>query len=158
MKQQGLISRRSIDKLLLAMGLAMTSAAPAFGASNETTAPAPAVQKVSFKNNNGITIVGNLHFPSGFKKGGKYPALVTVPPAGGAKEQTAGLYARKMAAKGFLAIAIDASFQGESGGLPRFKEDPNARVEDIRGAVDYLVGLPYVDEARIGVLGICAGG
>ena len=64
----------------------------------------------SFKNNNGITIVGNLHLPQGFKKDAKYPVLITVPPAGGAKEQTAGLYASKMATKGFLAIAIDASF------------------------------------------------
>ncbi|MCU0120526.1 alpha/beta hydrolase [Pseudomonas sp. B2M1-30] len=116
------------------------------------------IQKVSFKNNNGIKIVGNVYFPAGFDKAKSYPAIVTVPPAGGAKEQTAGIYASKMADKGFITIAIDASFQGESGGEPRYKEDPIARVEDIRGSVDYLVSLPYVDESRIGVLGICAGG
>ncbi|MHA6912864.1 alpha/beta hydrolase [Ralstonia pseudosolanacearum] len=142
---------RSIHSLLVAASLAALSA-------TAVAADTEGVQKVSFKNNNGTTIVGNLHLPKGFNKGGKYPVLVTVPPAGGAKEQTAGLYAAKMAERGFLAIAIDASFQGESGGLPRFKEDPNARIEDIRGAVDYLVSLPYVDENRIGILGICAGG
>lgn len=149
---------RGIHSLLVAASLTALSAT-AFGAQGKAAVAAGAeVQKVSFKNNNGTTIVGNLHFPKGFNKSNKYPVLVTVPPAGGAKEQTAGLYAAKMAERGFLAIAIDASFQGESGGLPRFKEDPNARVEDIRGAVDYLVRLPYVDENRIGVLGICAGG
>ncbi len=116
------------------------------------------MQKVSFKNNLGIDIVGNLYYPKGFDSSKKYSAIITVPPAGGAKEQTAGLYAGKMAEKGFITIAIDASFQGESGGYPRYKEDPMARVEDVRGAIDYLVSLPYVDENRIGVLGICAGG
>ncbi|MCV4340862.1 alpha/beta hydrolase [Pseudomonas capsici] len=116
------------------------------------------MQKVSFKNNNGTKLVGDVYFPEGFDKTKTYPAIVTIPPAGGAKEQTAGIYASKMANKGFITIAIDASFQGESGGEPRYKEDPIARVEDIRGSVDYLVSLPYVDENRIGVLGICAGG
>jgi hypothetical protein len=116
------------------------------------------VQKVSFKNNLGIKIVGNVYYPKFFDKTKKYSAIITVPPAGGAKEQTAGLYAEKMADNGFITIAIDASYQGESGGQPRFKEDPIARVEDIRGTVDYLVSLPYVDEQRVGVLGICAGG
>ncbi|NUT85081.1 alpha/beta hydrolase [Pseudomonas corrugata] len=116
------------------------------------------MQKVSFSNNNGTKIVGNIYYPNGFDKLKKYSAIITVPPAGGAKEQTAGMYAGKLAEKGFVTIAIDASFQGESGGSPRYKEDPMARVEDIRGAVDYLVSLPYVDEGRIGVLGICAGG
>ncbi|MGO7582071.1 alpha/beta hydrolase [Rhizobium ruizarguesonis] len=115
-------------------------------------------QKAYFHNNSGTEIAGDIHLPGDFDGSRKYPAIITVPPAGGAKEQTAGLYARKLAEKGLVAIAIDASFQGESGGEPRYKEDPIARVEDIRGAVDHLVNLPYVDENRIGVLGICAGG
>lgn len=116
------------------------------------------MQKVHFDNHLGITIVGNIYLPAGFDKAKTYAAIITLPPAGGAKEQTAGLYARKMAENGFVTIAIDASFQGESGGKPRLQENPIARVEDVRGTVDYLVTLPYVDAKRIGVLGICAGG
>lgn len=116
------------------------------------------VRKVSFVNKIGIKVVGNVHFPNHFDSTKTYAAIITVPPASGAKEQTAGLYAVKMAEKGFITLSIDASYQGESGGETRYKEDPIARVEDIRGSVDYLTSLPYVSETRIGVLGICAGG
>ncbi|KAF9871348.1 Dienelactone hydrolase- related enzyme [Colletotrichum karsti] len=115
-------------------------------------------QKVDFKTHLGINLVGNLRQPTGFDKAMKYSAIVTVAPAGGAKEQTSGLYARKLADEGFVTIAFNASFQGESGGEPRNQENTIARVEDIRGAVDFLVSLPYVDDNKIGVLGICAGG
>ncbi|MFA6083782.1 alpha/beta hydrolase [Mucilaginibacter sp.] len=105
----------------------------------------------------GIKVAGNIYYSAWFDAH-KYAAIITIPPAGGTKEQTAGTYARKLAENGFVTIAIDASYQGESGGEPRYKEDPIARVEDIRGAIDHLTTLPYVDENRIGVLGICAGG
>lgn len=115
-------------------------------------------KRVTFQNKIGINLVGNVHYPSGFDSSKKYPAIVTIGPAGASKEQAAGLYAKKLAEQGFVTIAFDSSYQGESGGLPRFREDPNARVEDVRGAVDYLTTLPYIDENRIGALGICAGG
>ncbi|KAI8716765.1 Alpha/beta hydrolase [Fusarium sp. LHS14.1] len=105
-------------------------------------------KRVTFKTHYGIDIAGNEYHPPGFDRNNKYAATIHVSPASGTKEQTAGLYAQKHAEEGF----------GESGGEPRFQENSIARVEDIRGAVDYLVSLPYVDETRIGVLGICAGG
>ncbi|MDQ0382512.1 alpha/beta hydrolase [Amycolatopsis thermophila] len=108
--------------------------------------------------NGPISMAGNLYLPSDFDPEGSYPAVVTVHPGGGVKEQTAGLYASKLAERGFVALAFDASCQGDSGGQPRFLEDPAARVEDVRAAVDHLQTLGYVDAGRIGVLGVCAGG
>ncbi|SFW79931.1 alpha/beta hydrolase [Amycolatopsis australiensis] len=107
--------------------------------------------------NGPITMAGNLYLPEGFDPKGSYAAIVTVHPGGGVKEQTAGLYASKLAERGFVALAYDASYQGDSGGEPHFLEDPAARVEDVRAAVDHLQTLDYVDSGRIGVLGICAG-
>lgn len=105
-----------------------------------------------------IKIVGEIYYPDQLDESKKYPSLVVVHPGGGVKEQVAGLYAARLSEKGFVALAYDASHQGESGGEPRFLEDPYTRVEDIRSAIDYLVTLPYVDVDRLGVLGICAGG
>jgi uncharacterized protein len=115
------------------------------------------VQKVTFPNRN-ITIAGNLFFPQDLDKNKKYPAIIVAHPAGGVKEQTAGIYAAKLAGEGFITLAFDASYQGESGGEPRFLEDPSIRVEDFRSATDYLSTHPSVDAGKIGVLGICAGG
>lgn len=103
-------------------------------------------------------MAGNLYLPKNYKQGQKYPALVVIHPGGGVKEQTSGLYAKKLAAKGFVTLAYDASHQGESEGLPRYLENPTERVEDIRSAVDYLTTLSQVDAEKIGVVGICAGG
>ncbi len=115
------------------------------------------MQPVTFRNGS-IEMAGNLHLPAGFDEKKTYAAIVVTHPAGGVKEQTAGLYAGKLASEGFVAIAFDASCQGESGGEPRQLENPYARVEDISAAVDYLATLPYVDRERIGAMGVCAGG
>jgi len=112
---------------------------------------------VTFKNG-GADLAGHLHVPAGFDDAQRHPALVCVHPGSGVKEQTAGLYARHMAERGYVALAFDASRQGESGGAPRFAEEPATRVEDIRCAVDFLTTLGPVDDGRIGVLGVCAGG
>lgn len=113
-------------------------------------------QSISFAAH-GLRIAGILRLPEG-AAGQKNPAIVCVHPGGGCKEQTAGLYAEKLAEQGFVTLAFDASCQGESEGEPRFIENPYARVEDIRCAVDHLTTLDAVDETRVGVLGICAGG
>lgn len=115
------------------------------------------MEHVSFKNRE-YSIAGNLYLPKNFDKKNKYAAVVCVHPASGVKEQTAGLYANKVADHGFITLSFDASFQGESQGEPRGLEDPYNRVEDIRAAIDYLCSLSFVDNNRIGVLGICAGG
>lgn len=115
---------------------------------------------ITFSSRNGqdITLAAVLELPPGFDEHQQYPAVVVAHPGGGVKEQTAGLYARKLAAQGLVAIAFDASYQGESTGMPRQLENPYIRTEDISAVIDYLTTLPYVDNARIGGMGICAGG
>ncbi|MBS6007627.1 MAG: alpha/beta hydrolase [Clostridium baratii] len=104
-----------------------------------------------------LKIAGILNIPENAEDK-KNPAIVCVHPGSSCKEQTAGIYAEKLAELGYVTIVFDASYQGESEGEPRYIEDPSARVEDIRSAVDYLTTLNFVDENRIGVLGVCAGG
>ena len=115
------------------------------------------INAVSFKNK-AVELSAHLHLPDGFREDKKYPALVGVHPAGGVKEQTIGLYAKRLAAHGFVVVVYDSSCQGASGGEPRHLEDPAARVEDARCAADFLTTLPCVDADRMGVFGICAGG
>lgn len=116
------------------------------------------VRKVAYLRSHNIVLVGNLFLPPHFNVSERYPAIVCVHPAGSVKEQSAGLYAHELAAQGFVCLAFDAVCAGESGGSPHHAESPYDRVEDIRYTLDYLVTLPFVDEHRIGALGICAGG
>lgn len=116
-------------------------------------------KEISIKNHNGqgIILAAVINFPEGFDESKTYPAVVVSHPGGGVKEQTAGLYARKLAEHGFITIAYDASYQGASTGLPRQLENPYVRTEDVSAVIDYLTTLPYVDNNRIGAMGICAG-
>lgn len=116
-------------------------------------------EKISIKNTNAQEIILSaiINFPEGFDQNKKYPAVVVSHPGGGVKEQTAGLYAKKLAEYGLITIAYDASYQGESTGEPRQLENPYIRTEDISAVIDYLTTLSYVDADKIGAMGICAG-
>ncbi len=115
------------------------------------------MQEVAFSNH-GIEIAAHLYLPEGFDAAKQYPALVSVHPAGGVKEQVAGLYAKRLAEHGYVALAYDSSYQGASGGEPRQLENPSIRVDDVSAAIDFLVRQDFVDAERIGLIGICAGG
>lgn len=114
-------------------------------------------QKVTFKNRYGITLTGDLYLP---KNRGNEPlvALAMSGPYGAVKEQLSGLYANKMAERGFIVLAFDPSFTGESGGEPRHVSSPDIYTEDFSAAVDYLGIQPFVARNRIGVIGICGFG
>lgn len=149
--RRNFITTGALAGAVLAAPLSRTAfAQPVSGAARST------MKSVSFNHGN-IALAGNLHLPEGFSEGRRYPSIVSIHPGGGVKEQTAGLYAQRLAEQGFVTLAFDASHQGASGGEPRFLDDPMKRVADIYSAVDYLVSLPYIDPARIGILGACAG-
>lgn len=113
--------------------------------------------KVTFVNRYGITLATDLYIPK-TTDGGKLPAIAVSGPFGAVKEQSSGLYAQSMAERGFLTIAFDPSFTGESGGQPRSVASPDINTEDFSAAVDYLATRPEVDPERIGIIGICGWG
>ena len=97
--------------------------------------------------------------PANFDESKTYPTMISVHPFGSCKEQTSSsVYGKALAEAGYVVIAFDASYQGQSGGTPRFIENPSQRVEDISHVIDYAVTLPYVDNERIGSIGVCGGG
>jgi len=104
---------------------------------------------------NGITIAANVYTPAGYTESKKYPVVVVAHPNGGIKEQTAGLYAQRLAEAGYITIAADAAYQGASGGEPRHTDKPEYRVEDIHGMADFITQYKGADANRLGVLGIC---
>ena len=112
--------------------------------------------KVCFINRYGITLAGDLYVPKGTE--GRLPAIAVCGPFGAVKEQCSGLYAQTMAERGFLTLAFDPSFTGESGGTPRYMASPDINTEDIMAAVDFLSLHERVDAGRIGIIGICGWG
>ena len=113
-------------------------------------------RKVTFHNRYGITLAADLYAPKGTS--GKLPAIAVCGPFGAVKEQSSGLYAQAMAERGFLTIAFDPSFTGESGGTPRYMASPDINTEDFQAAVDFLSLREDVDPKRIGIIGICGWG
>ena len=113
-------------------------------------------RKVTFVNRYGITLAADMYVPRNVK--GKLPALAVSGPFGAVKEQSSGLYAQEMAERGFLTIAFDPSFTGESGGQPRYVASPDINTEDFSAAVDFLSTQENVDKDRIGIIGICGWG
>lgn len=107
---------------------------------------------------NGIDIAANVYTPANYDASKKYPAVVIAHPNGGIKEQTAGLYAQRLADNGYITISADAAYQGASAGEPRHTDKPASRVEDIHGMADFITQYAGVDANRLGVLGICGGG
>ena len=116
------------------------------------------VEKVSFSNQYKMKVVGNLFLPKSMKEREKYPAIIVGHPMGAVKEQSANLYATKMAERGFVTLSIDLSFWGESEGEPRNAVLPEVYSEDFSAAVDFLGTRPFVDRNLIGVIGICGSG
>lgn len=113
-------------------------------------------KKITFVNRYGITLAADMYTPKNFS--GKLPAIAVAGPFGAVKEQSSGLYAQTMAERGFLTIAFDPSFTGESGGYPRFVASPDINVEDFSAAVDFLSTQDNVDADKIGIIGICGWG
>lgn len=107
---------------------------------------------------NGIDIAANVYTPAGYDASKKYPAVVVAHPNGGVKEQTAGLYAQRLAEAGYITITADAAYQGASGGEPRHTDNPAYRTEDVHGMADFIASYPGVDASHLGALGICGGG
>lgn len=136
-----------------AMGAQMPADADNFYQSQRLT-----VQKVSFNNQYRLKVAGNLYLPKDMDPKVRYPAIIVGHPMGAVKEQSANLYAQKMAEQGFVTLSLDLSFWGESAGEPRNAVAPDIYAEDFSAAVDFLGTRAFVDRERIGVIGVCGSG
>ena len=116
------------------------------------------VERVEFKNRFGITLVGDLYTPKTMNRTDKLPAIAISGPFGAVKEQSSGLYAQTLAERGFITLAFDPSYTGESSGTPRHVAGPDINTEDFSAAVDFLSNYQNVDADKIGILGICGFG
>lgn len=143
---------------LLISSFAASAADMSRGADNFYQSDKVTREKVTFKNQYQMGVTGTLYRPKEVGKTARLPAIVVGHPMGAVKEQSASLYAQKMAEQGFVTLAIDLSFWGESEGQPRNAVSPDIYAEDFSAAVDYLGTRQFVDRDRIGVLGICGSG
>lgn len=150
--------------IFLLLGMAAVVNTPALAqtipddADNFYKSPQVTVQKVTFKNLYNMTVAGNLFIPNQLDKNTKNPAIIVGHPMGAVKEQSANLYATKMAERGFVTLSLDLSFWGASQGQPRNAVCPDIYAEDFCAAADYLGTLAFVDKNRIGAIGVCGSG
>jgi fermentation-respiration switch protein FrsA (DUF1100 family) len=152
-----------VKGIFLALGLLVTSfssmgADMSNGADNFYKSKKVTVEKVTFKNQYGMKVTGNLFTPKDLASKSRNAAIIVGHPMGAVKEQSANVYATKMAEQGFVTLSLDLSFWGESEGTPRQAVSPDIYAEDFSAAVDFLGTHPIVDPERIGVLGICGSG
>ena len=143
--------------LLIAMAASLSAAAQVW----DKTFPQSdqvSVEKVSFKNRYDITVVADMYLPKNLNRSQEHAAIVIGHPFGGVKEQSSGLYAQQLAERGFVTLAFDLSYGGESGGTPRHLASPETYVDDFSAAVDFAGKQPFVDRNRIGAIGICGSG
>lgn len=143
---------------LMASSLTAGAADMSHGANNFYQSGQVSLERVTFKNQFQMTTVGNLYLPTKQSVNAKHPAIIVGHPMGAVKEQSSNLYAQKLAEQGFVTLAIDLSFWGESDGRPRNLVSPDIYAEDFSAAVDFLGAQGFVDRNRIGVLGICGSG
>ena len=155
---------RQLGMIAIVLGMMSIISAPALaqdmsnGADNFYKSKKVTMQKVTFKNQYNMKVAGNLFTPKDLNKNTKNPAIIVGHPMGAVKEQSANLYATKMAEQGFVTLSLDLSFWGESEGQPRNAVSPDIYAEDFSAAVDFLGTQPFVDRDRIGVIGICGSG
>ncbi|HSH71688.1 MAG TPA: alpha/beta hydrolase [Methylophilaceae bacterium] len=152
-----------MKKLTMLFGLFMApfyviAADMSNGADNFYKSTKVTVEKVTFKNQYNMNVVGNLFKPKGLDLKARSPAIIVGHPMGAVKEQSSNLYAQKLAEQGFVTLAIDVSFWGESEGQPRNAVLPDVYSEAFNAAVDFLGTRPFIDKERIGALGICGSG
>lgn len=120
--------------------------------------PTITVKKAHFHNRYGIDLTGDLYLPKDFDSSKKYAGIAVAGPFGAVKEQSSGLYAQEMAKAGFVAVAFDPSFTGESGGAARNVSSPEINTEDFSAAIDFLMTRDFIDPERVGIIGICGWG
>ncbi|MBE0598991.1 MAG: alpha/beta hydrolase [Desulfuromonadales bacterium] len=166
MSRKGMMARcfriftaTAMSMVSLTASYGITSAAEIVGgASNFYKSDEVTMQRVEFKNQYNMNVAGNLFTPKKLKQSTKNPAIIIGHPMGAVKEQSANLYATKMAEQGFVTLSLDLSFWGESEGQPRNAVSPDIYAEDFSAAVDFLGTRPFVDRDRIGAIGICGSG
>jgi uncharacterized protein len=144
--------------VMLVSSLSVIGADMSNGANNFFKSDKVTMEKVTFNNQYKMKVAGNLFIPKNVNRNTKNPAIVVGHPMGAVKEQSANLYAAKMAEQGFVTLSLDLSFWGESEGQPRNAVAPDIYAEDFSAAVDFLGTRPFVDRDRIGALGICGSG
>ena len=154
-----ILTAMPLGLVLSTTGVGVASAADmSNGANNFYRSDKVTMQKVAFKNQYNMKVAGNLFLPKGLKQNTRNPAIIVGHPMGAVKEQSANLYATKMAEQGFVTLSLDLSFWGESEGEPRNAVSPDIYAEDFSAAVDFLGTRPFVDRDRIGVIGVCGSG